>query len=75
MTGFLRVLRGGGWDEYEEHCRSAYRYSKGPDSRDVDIGFRLVFVPVRRGLKLKSVLPVHVSGSFGYRHLFKETDL
>lgn len=45
VTGSFRVLRGGGWDEYVVNCRSAYRSINGPDSRDVDIGFRLVCVP------------------------------
>ncbi|MCP4264743.1 MAG: SUMF1/EgtB/PvdO family nonheme iron enzyme [Candidatus Brocadiaceae bacterium] len=44
-TGSCRVLRGGGWDGYGQDCRSADRYSYGPDSRSDYIGFRLVFVP------------------------------
>jgi len=40
-----RVLRGGGWCDNAEDCRSAYRNSSNPDDRGNDIGFRLVFVP------------------------------
>jgi formylglycine-generating enzyme required for sulfatase activity len=39
-----RVLRGGGWDDYGEHCRSAYRHSGAPDYRFRDYGFRLAAV-------------------------------
>jgi sulfatase modifying factor 1 len=44
-TGSFRVLRGGGYDEYVEKCRSAYRSFNGSDSYDDDISFRLVFIP------------------------------
>ena len=40
-----RVLRGGGWYDDAQYCRSANRYYNSPDDRYNDIGFRLVFVP------------------------------
>ena len=43
-TGSYRVLRGGGWLSSAQYCRSAYRII-GPDYRNDDIGFRVVFVP------------------------------
>ena len=44
-SGSQRVQRGGGWEYDAENCRSAYRSSRVPDDRDIDYGFRLVFVP------------------------------
>ena len=44
-TGSLRVLRGGSWYYDAVRCRSAYRYCYTPDSRNRNVGFRLVFVP------------------------------
>ncbi|MCB0376587.1 MAG: SUMF1/EgtB/PvdO family nonheme iron enzyme, partial [Sinomicrobium sp.] len=43
--GSFRVVRGGGWVGYPEHCRVARRHRNNPDTRDIHIGFRLVFVP------------------------------
>jgi len=40
-----RVLRGGSWDGDGQNCRSANRNNNGPDKRNNNIGFRLVFVP------------------------------
>ncbi|MBF2090176.1 MAG: SUMF1/EgtB/PvdO family nonheme iron enzyme [Synechococcales cyanobacterium K44_A2020_017] len=38
-----RVLRGGSWDSYPWHCRSAYRHWYGPGGRDfLFFGFRVV---------------------------------
>ena len=39
------VLYGGGWFDFKQRCRSAYRDGSPPDSRCSNIGFRLVFVP------------------------------
>lgn len=39
-----RVLRGGGWDDSEQYCRSAYRSGNGTEFRSDYVGFRLVFV-------------------------------
>ena len=44
-TRSSRVLRGGGWLNSAEFCRSAYRSSYPPDHRSSYFGFRLVFVP------------------------------
>ena len=44
-TGSRRVLRGGGWFDGGQGCRSAYRDGSHPGSRYSDFGFRLVFVP------------------------------
>jgi eukaryotic-like serine/threonine-protein kinase len=38
----LRVLRGGSWYSRGNGCRSALRYADRPDSRDDNIGFRVV---------------------------------
>jgi formylglycine-generating enzyme required for sulfatase activity len=40
-AGFWRVLRGGSWDYLAVACRSAYRTSFTPESRDDGIGFRV----------------------------------
>ena len=45
QTGSSRVVRGGGWYNYAQNCRSAYRSSGSPSRRLNFIGFRLVFVP------------------------------
>jgi formylglycine-generating enzyme required for sulfatase activity len=36
-----RVLRGGSWGDYSEHCRSAYRIRLASDHRNGIIGFRV----------------------------------
>ncbi len=41
-TGSGRVIRGGGWDSYARHCRSAYRGYDSPSNRRDYSGFRLV---------------------------------
>lgn len=41
-TGTLRVNRGGGWNDYAKHLRSAYRASTTPDQSMNNIGFRIV---------------------------------
>ena len=41
-SGSSRVLRGGGWHEDVEGCRSAVRLGRPPDSRAGTLGFRLV---------------------------------
>lgn len=38
------VLRGGGWYDNGQVCRSAFRYYDGRDERDYDIGLRLAQV-------------------------------
>jgi len=45
VTGWLRVVRGGGWDYLARLCRSAYRLNVYPDSRNFTIGFRVVLAP------------------------------
>ena len=44
-TGSARVLRGGGWFNSAEACRSAARGGYAPDYRNSYVGFRPVFVP------------------------------
>jgi formylglycine-generating enzyme required for sulfatase activity len=41
-SGTFRVLRGGGWSNTADYCRSAYRGSLNPGYRSDDRGFRLV---------------------------------
>ncbi|MBK1990655.1 formylglycine-generating enzyme family protein [Sphaerospermopsis aphanizomenoides BCCUSP55] len=45
-----KVLRGGSWGNNPGYCRSAYRYSYDRDSRDFDIGFRVVCLGAARTL-------------------------
>jgi formylglycine-generating enzyme required for sulfatase activity len=40
-SGSNRVLRGGGWDRYAGHCRSANRLRGTPVDRDDYLGFRV----------------------------------
>jgi formylglycine-generating enzyme required for sulfatase activity len=44
-TGSFRVLRGGSWSDDAGRCRSADRRRGTPDHRNLNVGFRLVFVP------------------------------
>jgi formylglycine-generating enzyme required for sulfatase activity len=41
-----RVLRGGGWIDFSSFCRSAVRYSFGPNYSFSDFGFRVVLAPI-----------------------------
>ncbi|MGJ8724969.1 MAG: formylglycine-generating enzyme family protein [Roseibacillus sp.] len=41
-TGDGRNIRGGTWNRTANSCRSAYRYSSGPESRSYNIGFRII---------------------------------
>lgn len=45
-TGERKVLRGGSAYSFAKFCRSAARYSKRPDHRSNQIGFRVVMQPV-----------------------------
>ncbi len=40
-TGTSRVLRGGGWDNFPQYSRVAYRINYTPDYRDNNFGFRV----------------------------------
>lgn len=40
-TGAARVCRGGGWNDFAKHLRSAYRSSQTPDDVSASRGFRL----------------------------------
>jgi sulfatase modifying factor 1 len=42
VSGTFRVFRGGGWRNYAQLCRSAFRYNYFPDHHHFNIGFRLV---------------------------------
>lgn len=44
-SGSYRVLRGGGWHEDVEGCRSAIRVGRPPDSKAGTLGFRLAMTP------------------------------
>ena len=39
-----RIIRGGAWDRKSTSCRAAYRYSRDPNRRAHNIGFRIVIV-------------------------------
>jgi formylglycine-generating enzyme required for sulfatase activity len=41
-TGTFRINRGGGWNDFGRHLRSAYRAAHNPENRTFNIGFRLV---------------------------------
>ena len=45
LSGSYRVLRGGGWHEDVEGCRSAIRVGRPPGSRAGTLGFRLAKTP------------------------------
>lgn len=40
-TGTLKVNRGGGWNDYAKHLRSAYRSSLPPEQSESNLGFRI----------------------------------
>ncbi|MEM6251322.1 MAG: SUMF1/EgtB/PvdO family nonheme iron enzyme [Cyanobacteria bacterium P01_D01_bin.156] len=40
----LRIVRGGSWCDGPDHCRSALRLRNGSDTRDNNVGFRVVCV-------------------------------
>ncbi|MDY6951963.1 MAG: formylglycine-generating enzyme family protein [Thermodesulfobacteriota bacterium] len=44
-SGAARVLRGGGWHEDAEDCRSAIRVARSPESKAGTLGFRVVRTP------------------------------
>lgn len=39
--GFLRVCRGGGWNDFAKHMRSAFRSAQSPDDSFISRGFRV----------------------------------
>jgi formylglycine-generating enzyme required for sulfatase activity len=41
-TGTLKVNRGGGWNDFPKHIRSAYRAAMPPGNDSFNLGFRLV---------------------------------
>ena len=43
--GENRVTRGGSWNSNARNCRCAYRYGWHPDTRNHNVGFRLVLAP------------------------------
>ena len=40
-SGSLRVNRGGGWNDFAKHVRSAYRSVTSPDTIEQNLGFRI----------------------------------
>ncbi len=44
-SGSQRVLRGGGWVNEAQYCRSAIRNSESPNYSFSTVGFRVVLVP------------------------------
>lgn len=40
--GTSRINRGGGWNDFGKHLRSAYRAASQPNSHFFNIGFRVV---------------------------------
>ena len=43
--GSLRLLRGGGWDNDETYCRTAFRRTLSPSFRANGVGFRIALSP------------------------------
>jgi formylglycine-generating enzyme required for sulfatase activity len=41
-SGTYRINRGGGWNDFAKHLRSAYRASTPPENSSFNLGFRLV---------------------------------
>ncbi|NLF95066.1 MAG: formylglycine-generating enzyme family protein [Oligosphaeraceae bacterium] len=55
-SGTFRVLRGGGWSDVANFCRSAYRYGGAPGGRGTSHGFRVCLsVPAVQGEGLHPV--------------------
>ena len=46
-TGDGRVIRGGSWKETAAECRSAKRRSMAPIDKQTDVGFRVVYAPIK----------------------------
>ena len=44
-NGLGRVIRGGSWNSYGEHCRVLYRYYHAPSNWHSNYGFRIVMLP------------------------------
>jgi uncharacterized protein (TIGR02996 family) len=44
-NGSGRVIRGGGWFNFGQNCRAAFRREGTPSSRDCHLGFRVAAVP------------------------------
>jgi len=44
-TGTSHVIRGGGWFNFAEDCRSAYRFNDYASNKSPYVGFRVVLVP------------------------------
>jgi formylglycine-generating enzyme required for sulfatase activity len=44
-AGTLRVNRGGGWNDFPKHIRSAYRAATPPGNSSFNLGFRLARTP------------------------------
>ncbi|MDR3365922.1 MAG: formylglycine-generating enzyme family protein [Prevotellaceae bacterium] len=42
LTGTIRVLRGGSWNDEANNCRTTYRFNNVPESSYGNLGFRLV---------------------------------
>ncbi len=45
-SGSLRVCRGGGWPDYSQYCRSAFRGKTPPEQKANHIGFRVALASV-----------------------------
>ena len=41
-SGTRRISRGGGWNDFAKHIRSAYRASSPADRKSASVGIRLV---------------------------------
>ncbi|MGO9499650.1 MAG: hypothetical protein ACLQA5_23500, partial [Solirubrobacteraceae bacterium] len=51
-----RVIRGGAWDRTSWECRSSYRGRSEPWFHNIDMGFRVAFVPAEKPAE-KTVTP------------------
>ena len=45
--GRFRVNRGGSWGHYARGCRPAHRFGHDPNFRGIQLGFRIVLLPIR----------------------------
>ena len=60
QQGYLRVNRGGSWNDDARNVRAAYRNANHPDNRNDDLGFRLARAQEHAGGRVLDP-PCHLS--------------